>query len=289
MKHYFSYFKVMFIIIGILAIITGGVGIAKMSEEEITYVRANHSAPTQRVFDYADKLTDTEEQKLEKLIAEREAESGCDLVLVIIKESLYKKYGIVNDTDSNWEYCMMNYADDFYDENLYGFNKIHGDGALLLDNWYPGEKGSWLSTCGKVYDHYTQSMIDTVLDDVYNKVEDNPYMAYKTYINNVCDEMTGKSNIIKLPISLIICVPAVAALIFRAKNLKNKSGTKTTTATTYVEQGSVKFNVQKDELVNKYVTSRPIPQVSSGGGSGGRAGGHTSRGGVSHGGGGRRR
>ncbi|HKM34738.1 MAG TPA: TPM domain-containing protein [Lachnospiraceae bacterium] len=291
MKQYFSYFKILFIILGIVAVLTGSVAMIQMLSGSEVYIRANNEAPSQRVYDNAGVLSDTEEKKLTELIAKREAQCGSDIVLVTINESLYEKYGITEDTHSNWEDCMMRYADDFYDENLYGFDSVNGDGALLLDNWYTGEKGSWLSTCGRVYKHYTDSMIDKVLDDVNDKVDMNPYQAYTAYINDVYREMAGKNEAIELSVFPLLVVSLVAAGIFMGMHLKGKSGTKTTSATTYVENGSIKFNVRSDELVNKYITSRVIPRNTSGGGgrSGGGAGGHTSGGGVSHGGGGGRR
>lgn len=288
MKQYFSYFKILFIILGVLLVVTIGVTIANSASEN--YIRKNDQAPEQRVYDNAGVLTNSEEESLEELIAKRESRIGCDIVLVTIDESVLEAYGRTENTDSNWEYCMQNYADDFYDLNEFGFNRVNGDGVLLLDNWYEGEEGSWLSTCGRVYDHYTYSMIDEVLDDVYYTVEENPYKAYKSYIENVYREMSGKAMGVEANPLVLLIIAVVVAGIFVATHIKPKEGIKTTVATTYVENGSVKYNVKHDELVNKYVTSRVIPQSSGGGGgSSGRAGGHTSRSGVRHGGGGRRR
>ena len=50
--------------------------------------RGNNQAPTQRVYDFADKLTDEEESRLEALIAEREAQIHCDLVVVTLNEPI---------------------------------------------------------------------------------------------------------------------------------------------------------------------------------------------------------
>lgn len=296
MKQYFSYFKFLFLILGVVAIVTGSVFVVKEVINKQTYTRHNSEAPTQRVYDYADKLSDSEEASLEELIAKRESQIGCDLVLVVINESVYEKYKqVMNldtlaDTDSNWEKSMTDYADAFYDENLFGFNQVHGDGALLLDNWYEGEKGTWFSTCGRVYTHYTYSMIDTLLDDVYEEIDYNPYEAYKAYIEDVYREMSGSTSKIQIDILPVLAISFVIAAGFLIMHIKGKTGEKTTNAGTYVENGSTRFNIKTDELVNKYVTSRIIPRnTSSGGGHSGGAGGHVSRGGVSHGGGGRRR
>ncbi|MGN1147261.1 MAG: TPM domain-containing protein [Lachnospiraceae bacterium] len=289
MKQYFSYFKFLFITLGVVAVLTGLVGIIHMTTSG-NYTRYNSEAPDQRVFDYADVLSDEEEENLEELIAKRESQIGCDIVLVIIDASLYDLYGITEDTDSNWEYVMMNYADDFYDQNNYGFNKVHGDGALILHNWNPVEKGSWLSTCGRVMDHYTYSMIDDVTDELYGISKSEAYQSYRAAIEVIYREMAGKNSGIQLNAFVLFIISAVAAGIFIGTHMKVKEGDKTTTASTYVENGSVKFNVQKDELINKFVTSRRI-ETSSGSGGGGHSGGagsHHSSGGVSHGGGGRR-
>ncbi len=288
MKQYFSYFKILFIIVGVLAVITGVMALTHKGDE---YVRQNFEAPTQRVYDYADKLTDEEEEKLEALIAKREGEIGCDLVIVTINESVLEKYGRTENTDSNWEFCMTSYADDFYDQNNFGYDKVHGDGALLLYNWYDdgaygSEMGTHFSTCGRVLTHYTTEMVNTVLDDVYNNVHSDAYYAYKLFVEDVASEMNSH---VKLPVFPLIIVALIIAGIFVVTHLKSKEGEKTTVSSTYVENGSVKFNVKRDELVNKYVTSRAIPKSSSSsGGSSGGAGGHTSSGGVSHGGGSRR-
>ena len=293
MKQYFSYFKIWFIILGVLIILTGGVALVRSS----TNSRSNYQAPEERVYDYADVLTDSEEEQLRELIADREKRIGCDIVLVTINESVLEKFGLTQNTDSNWEYCMQNYADDFYDEHKFGYNKaFEGDGVLLLDNWYEGEygseKGSWLSTSGKIYQRYSSRMIDSVLDDVYDLVETSPYRAYRAYIEDIYHEMSGDNSAGSAmnPFALFIIALVVAA-IFVVSHLKVKEGEKTTVASTYVENGSVRFNVKSDRLVNKFVTSRVI-QTSSGGGGGGHSGGgggHRSSSGASHGGGGRRR
>lgn len=286
MKQYFSYFKFLFITIGVLALLTGGIGLVRSLTEN--HVRKNGEAPEERVFDYADVLTAAEEKKLAEQIAKREKQIGCDIVIVTIDLSVIDHYGYGANTDSNWSRAMRDFADDFYDENDFGYDRVHGDGVLLLDNWYEDEKGSWLSTCGRVLERYSNSMIDSVLDDVYDRVEKSPYKAYSAYIEDIYHDMSrGRININPL---IPLGVAVVAAVIFIASHMKTKEGEKTTGASTYVENGSVQFTVMRDELINKHVTSVAYnPSSSSGGGHSGGGGRHTSRGGVSHGGGGRRR
>lgn len=286
MKQYFSYFKFIFIIFGVLAVVT--IGATLVNSATGKYTRTNDEAPSRRVYDNADVLSDSEEEKLEELIAKRENQIGCDIVLVTINESLYDLYGITEDTDSNWEKSITQYAEDFYIDNDFGFDRPgeNGDGALLLHNWHPIEKGLHLTHGGKVWDHYDDYMISEVLDAIYYRAKSDPYNAYKYYIENMYKEMSGNGNNIELNPLLLLVITVVVAGIFISTHLKVKEGQKTTASTTYVENGSVKFNVKRDELVNKYVTSRVIPQSTSGGGGGG--GGRRSSGGSRMGGGSRR-
>lgn len=282
MKQFFSYFKIVFIALGVLLIVTV---VTTLTKGNIKYDRKNDKAPTQRVYDYAEVLTQEQEDELEKLIAKRENQIGCDIVLVTINESLYEKYGITEDTDANWERCITRYAEDFYQDNGFGYDEpgIDGDGALLLHNWYPDEKGSHLTHGGRVWEHYDDDMIGEVLDEVYYRALSNPYDAYRYYIEDMYNEMSGKGNAIP-PVMILLCAVLVSG-IFVCMHIKSKEGTKTTTETTYVENNSIKYNIKRDELKNKYVTSRVIPKSSSGGSGGG--GGRSS--GGSHMGGGSRR
>lgn len=132
---------------------------------------------------------------MEALIAEREAQIHCDLVVVTLNEPIlsYGGYEDWDNTNANWNTSMRNYADDFYDDNNFGYDKVHGDGALLLDNWFLAgtaysQAGTWLSTCGRVYEHYTTGMVNRVLDDVTDNVDSSPYRAYRTYV----ETYTGK-------------------------------------------------------------------------------------------------
>lgn len=252
--------------------------------------RANTEAPAERVYDKADVLTDEEEQKLRDYIAKRESKYGIDIVLVTIKEDV--------ESLGRWETVMMNKADDFYDENNFGYNRVHGDGILLLDNWYgegyASQKGSWVSTCGKVETYFGDYAVDSVLDVVYDKVDRNPYKAYKAYVDETCRLMKskGRGYHLALPWGIIIFVPGFIAICYAVVYLGRKPARDTTTASTYLEGGKPVIQAQGDTFMHKNTTSHIISSGSSSGGGGSRSGGgghHTSRGGVSHGGGGRRR
>lgn len=280
-KQYFKFFSIWFIVTGCLLLIGGAVLVGSMLKP--AGYRKNYDAPDERVYDYADVLTDEEEDDLRDYIEECEDKVKIDIVLVTIAEDM--------EDGGSWESNMMNYADDFYDENEYGYNKVHGDGVLLLDNWYEDQEGSWLSTCGSVYEEFGNYEIDRVLDVVYNQVETNPYKAYTSYVSTVTNYMTNAGSSVHIPWLFVVLAPIVVAVIFALINLSQKPAKDTTTASTYVTGGRPNMNVCTDDFIRKNVVTRRIQSNSGSGGgrSGGRGGSHRSSGGVRHGGGGRRR
>lgn len=285
-KQYFHYFRIWFLVLAVLAVICGAVsGLFLIRKGSI--VRRNNEAPAERVYDYADVLTAEEEQKLREYIAECEEKYHIDLVLVTINEDV--------ESLGYWNTVMMNTADDFYDGNLFGYNRIHGNGALLLDNWYEDEygsqKGSWLSTCGVVETQMSNADIDRVLDAVYYRVDADPYEAYRAYVTTTCEIVGGDSIKAGLPGMAVVILPVLVAFIYAVAHLHQKAAKDTVTASTYVAGGKPVMHEQSDNFIRKNVVTRHIETSSggSGGHSGGGGGHHTSSGGVSHGGGGRRR
>lgn len=282
-KQYFHYFRLWFILVGILAVICAAAwGIKHMRSGEVQ--RTNNDAPAERVYDNADVLTDGEEQQLREYIAQCEAQYHIDLVLVTINEDV--------ESQGYWDTVMMNTADDLYDENNYGYNKIHGNGALLLDNWYEDEagsqKGSWLSTCGIVESCMGDYEIDKVLDAVYNRVESSPYEAYKAYVDTTCRIVNQEARSQGLPWWVVVIVPILAAVFFAVSHLSQAKAKDTVAVNAYVAGGEPVMRASNDDFIRKNVVTRRI-ETSSGGGGHSGGGHHVSRGGVSHGGGGRRR
>lgn len=283
-KQFIHYFRIWFIVLGILAVVcilvTAGSRLGRWIGSS-----GNHSASEERVYDEADVLSDEEEERLRAYIAEKESKYRIHLVLVTINEDV--------ESSGYWDTVMMNKADNFYDEQNYGFDKVHGDGVLLLDNWYKDERGSqqgsWLSTCGRVYERFSETDINTVLNRVGTYVEEDPYRAYKAYVDSVCGRLEDYEKV-SLPISVIILVPIIVAVVFALVNLRIAPAKDTTNASTYVSGGTPKMKASSDDFIRKNVTSVRVQSSSSGGGrSGGHGGGHRSSGGISHGGGGRRR
>lgn len=296
MKQYFRYFRIWFILFGVCALVTLVVGIRALLQVEEIVVRGNTEAPHERVYDYAEVLSDSEEIELRRRIAEVEEQVHFDVVLVTINESLLDKYGYTENTDENWDTAITVYADDFYDYKYYGYNEPMGDGVILVDNWYEGEMGSKFSTAGAAVDKYTYSMVEEVLDAVYYYVEENPFAAYMGYVNTVARQLAPQVTVKHtITMEFVLLIALIPSIIFVVVHIKNKEGKKTTTTGTYVDEKAVvpRFIVNRDDFITKSVSKVRINTDSGSHGSsrsgGGGAGRHRSSSGRSHGGGSRRR
>jgi len=76
----------------------------------------------------------------------------------------------------------MDYADDFYDYNGYGFGR-NNDGCLLLQ--VTGSKNYCVTTCGRGIELLDSFIGEKLSNDIVKFLtEDNPYEAYRSFINN---------------------------------------------------------------------------------------------------------
>lgn len=293
MKEYLRFFSIPFGIVGVLAVVTLVMSIVKGGSDVEAVASGNtQRTTTERVFDYADKMTDVEEDMLREEIAEAEVKTQCDIVVVTLDESLVEYAAQYEDIIGPVAIseCVMVYADNFYDENKFGYDEAHGDGVLFLDNWYRESDGrvhSWMSTSGRAEAAYSSEMIDELLTDSLSYVEDDPYLAYSTMVEYFVIDMTGGSIADSFLNPLYIFIAAVViAVVFLIVNWSSKKGKRTTTDRTYVVGGNATFRRREDRFLYKNVTKRKIEKSSSSGGGGGH---HTSAGGHSHGGGGHSR
>lgn len=272
MKNYMKFIKIDLIICAVLAVILGVLMISQGSETEETFApRTNDVCTnTERVFDYADKMTDEEEDQLRALIAEREPQIQADIILVTLDEPM-------SDED------VMVFSDDFQDEEAFGYNEPYGNCAMLVDNWDSSNTFMWFHTAGNVFDRYGNDDITALTDYVCETVNDDPYSAYVNYVNQVYGDMTG--NYVEDTgafFVLLILADIIIVAVFLFVNLFRAGRRKTTVATTYMKDHAYKEIEKSDVFLSKHTTSRKIETSSSSGGGGA----HTSGGGHSYGGGG---
>lgn len=295
-KQYLHYFRFWFIAIGILAVVCIVLFLLRRTGGNTP--RTNNDAPAERVYDYAEVLTGREEDELRQYIVQKERELGIDIVLVTISKPMEGDMALEQGLQSrDWNRNMQAMADDFWEENRFGYNKaFEGDGILLLSNWYEGQKGEMFSTSGKVEHALGSRDIERLLDAVYVHINTDPYKAYRAYVDKVgslLDHSTG-SSVAPYSWWVVLILPAVIAIIYAASGLSQKKAENTVAVNAYVAGGKPVLNDKTDAFLRKNVVTRRIETNSGGnhgGGSGGSGGGghHHSSSGASHGGGGRRR
>lgn len=292
MKKFVQVFKIPLIVFGVFFVVGIACKIITDSRPEVEFVRNNNLCTTdERVFDYADKLTEEEEEVLRATIEETEQLCGIDVVVVTLDETLEdyaKSYESIIGYVEPYEYTMV-FADNFYDENMFGFDKPHGDGVIFVDNWYRESDGgvySWLSTSGKAMDGLDTDTVEFILDMALDYVEDDPAYAYTYLVELVADYMDPTSTLgSELGGGISVLVGLITGLIFFLVNRGGKKGKKTVESKAYVKSGTANILERQDVFITKTVTRRKIETQSSSGGGGG----HISAGGHSHGGGGHRR
>lgn len=232
----------------------------------------------ERIFDEADILTETEEYSLQKYMDKVSKEKQVDIVIVTTNDAEGKQ--------------PREYAEDFYKTHDFGYEDSDGTGLLYLislDKSVTGNRELWMTTAKDAKDYFSQSRIDSVLDNIYNTLtadeELNYYGSCNEFIKGIEKYMNVSESVpvfltkwySKLGIALVVTMIIFFILIF------NFGGKKTTTAETYLDVNSIKRNIKEDTYMYTRTTKTKIEKSSSSSGS--SSGGSSSGGG--YGGGGR--
>jgi len=278
-------FKVTMIIVYIL-IIVSFIGIFFTGKTSNKVLRTNVQnrnnegliVTDERIFDEADILTETEEYSLQKYMDKVSKEKQVDIVIVT-----------TNDAEGKYP---REYAENFYKTHDFGYEDSDGTGLLYLislDKSVTGNRELWMTTAKEAKDYFSESRIDSVLDNIYNTLtadeELNYYGSCNEFIKGIEKYMNVSESVpvfltkwySKLGIALVITLIIFFILIF------NFGGKKTTTAETYLNVNSIKRNIKEDTYMYTNTTKTKIEKSSSSSGS--SSGGSSSGGG--YGGGGR--
>ena len=258
------------ILIGIV-ILAAIIGIvAKLLEpEEYTNTKPRQNTEctiTQRVLDEAGKMTDKQKKDLEALIAEKEQLIGCDIVILTINEPGLDSYDEIRD-----------YAQTYYEDNKFGWNKANGDGIIYVDDWATGY--TWMCTTGLAKTRLDDTDTEQIVDSANEIVNDNPYEAYTSIVDNAATMIqTGRSSYVQINPIIVFLAAAVIGAIFVGVQLIGHGGKDTVLRSTYAK-GGVQMNEKQDIFLRSHVTRTKRPSKSSGGGKVGGTGGHGGAGG----------
>ena len=248
-----------------------------------------------KVYDYADLLTDLEEENLYNEIQNFIEKTGYDLAVATINE--------------NPKGSARIFADDFYDYNEFGKNQTR-DGLLLLIDMDTREV--YVSTTGYAILMYDEERIgseeiyyntNSVLDYGYNFIKEEKYYdSFSSMINRLLyfynldyPERSQKKEINEIGEPVIIkyisypfvgfisgiLTLIVSIIFYNISRLKIKVGS----TISYMKNKNI--TTKKDTLVNSVVTHTYRSTDSGSGGSSGGSSYHSSSSGSFHGGGGR--
>lgn len=235
-----------------------------------------------RLADGAGLLTESEQSELLDKLDEISKRQQVDVV-VVTTEMLNGKTP---------EAC----ADDFYDDNGYGFG-ADCDGVLLLVSM---EARDWhLSTCGYGMTAITDDGVAYIAEQFLPDLSDGNYAAAFATYAELCDAFitqakTGqpydgdhmpkapfnavKSLLISMAIGLVIALIVTGSMKGKLKSVRTQAA-----AASYVKANSLHITESRDLFLYHTVDRREKPKSSS---SSGGSSSHTSSSGQTHGGGG---
>lgn len=311
-KKYFRHFRGLFIFLGVVLIpfvilyISRSNKADKVAEERQYYASPNTERVYQdrRVFDFADKLTEEEEMKLEDYIYKAEQRTLTDIVIVTLNQTLADfepEYRAAYSIPVTPDKYVMVFADKFWEDNRFGYDAPQvldgttntGDGVILVDNLFrepeTGKIHTWMGTTGIVEETFSSYMIDNVLDSFYYDVDRDYYKACITFIDSYEEQFNDMFSVSvpRLGHFLAILIGIIIFLIYFFMKRREILGITTVTDETYLVDGTLKFEDSQDIFLRKETSRHYNPPSSSSSGGGG--GHHSSGGGGSHGGGGHSR
>lgn len=257
-------------------------------------VSADRTLPL--VVDDAALLTEYERQTLSLALEDAADEISAEIAIVTVTDTYGKS--------------AMDYADDFYDENGYGYGD-GDDGVLLLVNM--GAREWWITTHGTCETVLSDNVLYTIenafIDDLSSA---NYYDALFTFAERCYDYIDAANNGIILetespydydygydygteddtpssPLDFILPSIVAGFIVSFIMVSVMKSGMKTVSsqisASSYLVDNSLRLSSSSDNYLYSNVTRTPRQTSSHGGGTSRSSGGsHRSSSGRSHGG-----
>lgn len=244
---------------------------------------------TEKVYDFADLLTDSEEKKLYQQATKFIKKTELDLAIVTVSD--YTKPRCDGD-------CTRTYADDFYDYNEFGIGSRHSGVLFLVDM---KTRTIYMTTTGDAMDMYNDYRIEQIMDAIYQEFTNQNYYdgiakfmtileKYDTIgIANSKDShyvISDDGSVVRdIPWLILIGGPLlITGIVMAIMISRNKLVRVATSSREYLDKETLQTSIVKDRFVHTHTSKTPI--YHSSGSSGG--GGHSGSSGVSHGGGGHR-
>lgn len=236
----------------------------------------------EKIYDFAELLTEEEEKQLYDKVKEFIANTNLDLAIVTI--------------NTNVKDSTQDYADDFYDYNDFSIDGL----AFVIDMQ---NRIFYISTAGKAMLYYDDYRIEYILSALDQEMYNHEYFnACNTlisqlteYYNNGFSDNADKYVVIgtqiyrKTPYLLLSIIAVVSAIIGTLiLALRNKKIKLATNSNDYFDNKSFEITKDTKEFISSNTSRVYIPPADSGGGGSSGGGFHSGSSGASHGGGGHR-
>ncbi|MCY7771768.1 TPM domain-containing protein [Bacillus haynesii] len=214
------------------------------------------------IYDEAGLLTKQEIEKLETLAAKLGAERETDFIIVT-----------TNDTNGR---DVKKYAEDFYDEKAPGYQKKHGNAAVLTVDMEHREV--YLAGFKKAEEYLNDARLDKIREKIMPDISDNHYeAAFEMFMKAAYDDMEKKpwadSIFFKTWFQLLVSavIAAIAVVIMKY----NSGGKVTVSASTYMNGDTSGVIRKNDEYIRTTVTKQRKPSNNKSSGGGTTSGGHS--------------
>ena len=238
-----------------------------------------------RLVDEADLLSNSEEIRVLDKLDEISERQKTDLV-VVTEKSLNGK-------------SPMEFADDFYDNNGYGFGS-EKDGILFLISME--ERDWYISTSGYGITAITDAGREYMSKQFLDELSEGEYAEAFTVFAELCDDFLTQARtekpydvgnlpkepfravrnlIITFGIGFFISLIATGVMRGKLKTVRSQPA-----AGSYVKKGSMNLTKRSDLYLYRHITRIKKPEDNDGAGHSGGSHTHTSSSGQTHGGGG---
>ncbi len=228
----------------------------------------------QRVYDYANLLESSEIEELEAMAEKYSIKRETDFVILT--------------TDNTNGKDVVKYMEDFYDNMALGYNKPHGNTAIITIDMQHREV--YLAGFYKAETYLSDYRLDLIRDKITPYLSNGDYYkAFSKFIKLGYKYMGMEPNVdpdnilfnlwFQIVVSLVIAGIIVGAMAY------NSGGRVTVSQGTYMDFSNSKVINRRDNYLRTSVTKTRKPSnnnKSSGGGFGGGGGGGTTSGGHSH-------
>ncbi len=251
---------------------------------------------SEKIYDYAELVSEEEEQQLKEQIDSFIKNTKMDMVIVTAD------FTYLSDRENE------DYAADFYDYNDFGMDFENNSGILFLRNANSEDPYYDMYTFGNAQLYFNQYRYDSILDGIYDLIHSGNYLeGFKKFISEneryinlgkpseMEDYYVDKEGYLQkypakyhLPWGIVVIISTFITMIVMIILIKkNKMVKRAKQAEQYLNKESINITNRKDIFIRSHTTSYTESSSSSSGGGfsshGGSSGGGHSSGGGRHG------